>query len=258
MADQHPQPDILGVPLDRVEAVTLDGTHWLEVFGKIERNAPFGGPVLRFRIAQAPGGKKDRARFGIGQGDTIRVRENCIRGVKPKAEQKVYAFQAGAVEMAPKKNDRVWLPDGRGTVLGDPNSEGLLAVRVDPGLTHGSNVVIFHMSEVKVFTDEALRLEREQQRTPPDSIISQPCTFIVNSADLTKLLGAAIEHGICVGEAEAADPAEQVEKAVARFVAEPTWKEFLVARSFTAEEMEKATAGIEELVGAVFGQKKGR
>jgi len=82
MTDPNDRPSLLGVPLEEIAALTIDGAHWFEVFGSIERSAPFGGLVLRFRIAQVPGGKK--AKFGISQGDTIAVREWAVRGVQRK------------------------------------------------------------------------------------------------------------------------------------------------------------------------------
>lgn len=81
------EAELLGVPIGEVAALTLDGAHWFEVFGAIYRSAPLGGPVLRFQIAQAPGGKARK--LGIGQGDSIAVRESAVVGVQRKGGEPV-------------------------------------------------------------------------------------------------------------------------------------------------------------------------
>jgi hypothetical protein len=83
LSSEPEAPTLLGVPLTEIAALTIDGAHWFEVFGPtLQLSAPSGGPVLRFRIAQTPGGKKGR--FGVSQGDTIAVREIAVRGVQRK------------------------------------------------------------------------------------------------------------------------------------------------------------------------------
>lgn len=80
------EADLLGVPLSEIAALTIDGAHWFEVFGPtLRRSSPLGGPILRFRIAQAPGGKK--ARLGVSQGATVAVREDAVRGVQRKGDE---------------------------------------------------------------------------------------------------------------------------------------------------------------------------
>lgn len=99
--DAAPQPDftpqpgftpaepikhtLMGTPLEEIAALTLDGAHWLEVLGPISFNAPAGGPVFTFRIAQAPGGKNRK--LGIGQGDVITVSRDAIRGIQRKSHE---------------------------------------------------------------------------------------------------------------------------------------------------------------------------
>lgn len=85
---EPPSRELLGCPMDEIEALTLDGAHWLEVFGHINRTAPLGGPVLRFQVAQAPGGKSRK--LGIGQGDSIAVRESAVVGVQRTGGEPVF------------------------------------------------------------------------------------------------------------------------------------------------------------------------
>lgn len=76
MADENTaEYTLMGVPISEVTHVTLDGRHWLEVFGTIyfvsglDQPDAFDGPALTFRVAQAPGGKA--AKFGLEQGATV-------------------------------------------------------------------------------------------------------------------------------------------------------------------------------------------
>lgn len=86
LASEPEAPTLLGVPLDQVAAVTLDGAHWLEVFGySLQLTAPLGGPVLTFRIAQAPGGKARK--LGIGQDDWVTTPLSAVRGVHRKLKE---------------------------------------------------------------------------------------------------------------------------------------------------------------------------
>lgn len=73
---------LLGVPLESVEALTIDGAHWLEVFGPMRSSAPAGGLVLTFRVGQVPGGKLGD--LSLRQGDTITVLAVAVRAVKAK------------------------------------------------------------------------------------------------------------------------------------------------------------------------------
>ena len=76
-------PTLCGVPIDRVESITLDGAHWLEPLGEMHWGAPpgDGGPVLTFRVAQSPGGKNSKAKLGIGNGEMLSVPVTAVRGV---------------------------------------------------------------------------------------------------------------------------------------------------------------------------------
>lgn len=86
-SEPEPQsPPIFGVPLDQVAALTLDGAHWLEVQGdSLHQSAPFDGPVLTFRVAQAPGGKARK--LGIGGGDWVATPTSAVRGVQRKLKE---------------------------------------------------------------------------------------------------------------------------------------------------------------------------
>lgn len=79
---------LMGVPISEVSHVTLDGRHWLEVFGTIyvsglDQPDAFDGPALIFRVAQAPGGKA--AKFGLEQGATVVVAPHRVLAVVRKA-----------------------------------------------------------------------------------------------------------------------------------------------------------------------------
>jgi hypothetical protein len=74
-------PTLCGVPIAQVESLTLDGAHWVEPLGEMHWSAPAGGPVLTFRVAQAPGGKQNKAKFGMGNGDMLKVQVAAVRGV---------------------------------------------------------------------------------------------------------------------------------------------------------------------------------
>lgn len=71
---------VLGVPLDEIRAVTLDGRSWIEVFGhSLNRETlPSGARVVRFRVAQVSGGDK---RHGLEQGATVTTVISRILGV---------------------------------------------------------------------------------------------------------------------------------------------------------------------------------
>lgn len=78
---------LLGVPVSQIASITLDGRHWLEVFGTIyvagiDQPDPFDGPALIFRVAQAPGGKE--AKYGIAQGETVVVAPHRVLGFTRK------------------------------------------------------------------------------------------------------------------------------------------------------------------------------
>lgn len=80
---------LMGVPITEVTHVTLDGRHWLEVFGTIyvsglDQPDPFEGPALIFRVAQAPGGKD--ATFGLEPGAAVVTAPHRVIGVVRKAQ----------------------------------------------------------------------------------------------------------------------------------------------------------------------------
>jgi hypothetical protein len=113
----QPRPDkytLLGVALSEIAGLTIDGTHWFEVMGSsLRRSSPLGGPVLTFRIAQAPGGKGRK--LGIGQGDVIRVREIAVCGIQRKGGEVVgLPSDAEAIEAASRDHADVHLRSRHG------------------------------------------------------------------------------------------------------------------------------------------------
>jgi hypothetical protein len=86
-----PEYSLMGVPISEVSHVTLDGQHWLEVFGAIyvsalDQQDAFEGPSLTFRVAQAHG---KHARFGLEQGATVVTAPHRVLAVvrKPSPRQ---------------------------------------------------------------------------------------------------------------------------------------------------------------------------
>lgn len=78
-------PRIMGVPIERVESITLNGRYWIEVLGTARHAiAADGSVIISFRIAQIPGGKNGKTKFGIGQGDDVSVPLDRIIGVLEK------------------------------------------------------------------------------------------------------------------------------------------------------------------------------
>lgn len=68
--------ELMGVPISEVTHVTLDGRHWLEVFGAIyvsglHQTDPFEGPTLTFTFQAAPVPASKAAKFGLEQGATV-------------------------------------------------------------------------------------------------------------------------------------------------------------------------------------------
>lgn len=71
---------LLGVPLDKIRAITLDGRSWIEVFGPsmARRTLPSGVAAVSFRVAQPPGGGK---KHGLEQGATVITTISRVVGV---------------------------------------------------------------------------------------------------------------------------------------------------------------------------------